>query len=84
MQIKAIQNQGEIKTIKKYTYDNEDTPLISKRKEILNELADKRLDEITELNEKINSDYLIYRYKGNTYDAKFGQFDNASSHLDKI
>ena len=31
-QIKAIQNQEEIETFKKYTYDNEDTPLISKKK----------------------------------------------------
>ena len=46
-EIKAIQNQGEIKTIKKYTYDNEDTPLISKQKEIFNELVDKRIEEIT-------------------------------------
>ena len=38
-QIKAIQNQENIKTIKKYTYDDEDTPLISKRKEIFNEFA---------------------------------------------
>ena len=44
--------QGEIKTIKKYTYDNEDTPLISKQKEIFNELVDKRLDEITNLDKK--------------------------------
>ena len=27
-QINAIQNQGQVKTIKNYTYDNEDTPLI--------------------------------------------------------
>ena len=46
-EIKAIQNQGEIKTIKKYTYDNEDTPLISKQKEIFNKLVDKRIEEIT-------------------------------------
>ena len=51
-EIKAIQNQGEIKTIKKYTYDNEDTPLISKQKEIFNELVDERLEEITGLNKK--------------------------------
>ena len=31
-QIKAIQNQGSIKTIKKYAYDDEDSPLISKPK----------------------------------------------------
>ena len=51
-QIKAIQNQGEIKTIKNYTYDYENTPLISKQKEIFNELVDKRLDEITNLDKK--------------------------------
>ena len=28
--IKAIQDQGQVKTIKKHTYDAEDTPLISK------------------------------------------------------
>ena len=33
-QIKATQNRGQVKTIKKYTYDDEDNPLISKQKEI--------------------------------------------------
>ena len=31
-QIKAIQDQGHVKTIKKYDYDDEDSPLISKQK----------------------------------------------------
>ena len=31
-QIKAIQNQGQFKTIKKYTYNGKDSPLISKKK----------------------------------------------------
>ena len=44
-QIKVIQNQGHIKKIKKYTYDDEDSPLISKQKEILNKLVHERLDE---------------------------------------
>ena len=38
-QIKAIQNQGKVKTLNKYGYDNEDSPLISKQKEIFNKLA---------------------------------------------
>ena len=29
-QVKAIQNQGQVKRIKKYTYDDKDSPLISK------------------------------------------------------
>ena len=81
---KANQNQGEIKTIKKYTYDNEDTPLISKQKEIFNELVDERLEKITDLDKKVDSDNLIYRYKGNTADAKFDKFENALNIINKI
>ena len=29
-QIKALQDQGQVKTIRKYAYDTEDTPFISK------------------------------------------------------
>ena len=45
-QIKTIEDQGNKhnKTIKKYPHDAEDTPLVSKRKEIFNELVDERLD----------------------------------------
>ena len=66
------------------TYDNEDTPLISKQKEIFKELADKKIEEITNLDKQVDPDDLLYSYKGNTADAKFNQFDNASSLLDKI
>ena len=41
-EIKAIQDQGKLKTIKKYDYDDEDTPFISKQKKIFNELVDER------------------------------------------
>ena len=84
-QIKAIQDQGQVKTIKKYDYDDdEDTPFISKQKEIFNELVDERLEKITDLDKKVNSDDLIYRYKGNTADAKFDKFDNALNIINKI
>ena len=62
-QIKAIQNQAEIKKITKCTYNNEDIPLTSKQKEIFHKLVDERLDEITKSDKKVNSD-LIYKYKG--------------------
>ena len=58
-QIKAIQDQGQVKTIKKYSYDDEDTPSISKQKEIFNELVDERLAKITDLDERVNSNDLI-------------------------
>ena len=48
---------------------------------MFNKFADKRLDEKTKLDEKVNLDNLIYRYKGKTTDAKF---DNAFNLLDKI
>ena len=44
----------------------------------------KRLDEKTKLDEKVNLDNLIYRYKVKTTDAKFDEFDNAFNLLDKI
>ena len=85
-QIKTIEeDQGQDKTIKKYDYDVEDTPFISKQKEIFNELVDKRLEKITDLDKKkVDSDDLIYRYKGNTADVKFNEFDNALDIIDKI
>ena len=51
-QMKAIQNQIQVKTIKKYDHDTEDTPFISKQKEIFNELVDERLEKITDLDKK--------------------------------
>ena len=83
-QIKAIHDQGQVKTIKKYAYDAEDTPFISKQKEIFNELVDERREKITDLDKNANSDDLIYRYKGNKADEKLDKFDNALSIINKI
>ena len=83
-QIKAVQDQGQAKTIRKYAYDGEDTLLISKQKEIFDELADERIKKVTELDKKVNYNDWINKYKGNIKDAEFNQFDNAFSFLDKI
>ena len=58
-QIKAIQDKEKVKTIKKYSYDSENTPFISKQKEIFNELVDEKFEKITDLDEKVNSNDLI-------------------------
>ena len=58
--------------------------MISKKKEIFNKLVDQRLGETTNLDKEVNSDDLTRRYKGNTSDAKFNEFDKAFSLLDKI
>ena len=83
-QIKSIQNQGQVKTIKKYIYEDEESSFILEQKEIFNKLADERLEQITELNRKINPYDLIYRYKGPTADAKFNEYYNALSLLNEI
>ena len=46
-------------------------------------LQRKGLTKKTELDKKVNSDNLIYRYKGRTADAKFDKFDNALDIIDK-
>ena len=64
-QIKTIEDQGKKQvdalntlksgnkiTVKKYTYGPNDTPFISKQKEIFNKLIDEKFEKITDLNEK--------------------------------
>ena len=57
---------------------------IAKQKEIFNKLLDEMLDEITNLDEKVKRDYLIYRYKGKTPDEKFNAYDNTLNLINKI
>ena len=82
--IKAIQDKEEVKKIEKYAYDADDSPFISKQKKTFNELVDERLAKITDLDERVNSDFLIYRYKGKTANAKFNEFDNVLDIVNKI
>ena len=51
---------------------------------MFNELVDERLEKITDLDERVNNDDLIYRYKGKADDAKFDEFDNALVIVNKI
>ena len=51
-QIKAIQYQGQLKTIKKYDPDADGTLFISKQKEIFNKLVDERREKATGLDRK--------------------------------
>ena len=78
--ITAIQNQGQVKTIKNILMMMK----IAKQKEKFNKLLDEMLDEITNLDEKVNCDYLIYRYGGKTPDEKFNTYDNTLNLINKI
>ena len=66
-----------LKQLKKYDSDDKDSLLISKQKEIFNELADKRLKEVIELDGKVKRNHLVYRYKGRSPHEKFDKYDNA-------
>ena len=83
-QTKAIQNQGQVKIIKKHFYDDRDSPLPLKQKEIFNKLVNKKNKEITKLNTEVSPNNLIYKYTGLTADAKFNESDNALGLIDKI
>ena len=83
-QIKAIQDKGRVKTIKKYDYGDKDSPLILKQKETFNELVKERRKEITESDEKVNRNNLVCRYKGKSLDVKFDKYDNAIDFFNKI
>ena len=96
-QIKTIEDQGKkqvdaLKTLKsdnkitieKYIYDSKDTPFISNEKEIFNKLMDERLEKITDFDERVNRDDLIYRYKGKVADRKFDEFENVLDIINKI
>ena len=56
----TLKSDNEI-TIKKYIFDPKDTPFIPRQKEIFNKLIDERLEKITDLDERVNRDDLIYR-----------------------
>ena len=96
-QIKTIEDQGKKNvdalntlksdkkiTIEKYTYDLKDTPFISKQKEIFSKLVDERIEKITDLDEIVNRNDLIHRYKGKVADTNFSKFDNALDLINKI
>ena len=44
---------------------------------------DERREKITDLDKKVNSHDLIYRYKGNTADVKFDDFNNGLDIINK-
>ena len=96
-QIKTIEDQGKKQvdalntlksdnkiTIKKYTYYPNDTLFISRQNEIFNKLEYDKLEKITDLDKKVDSDDLIYRYKGRLTDTKFDEFGNALGIINNI
>ena len=57
---------------------------LSLDKKKFNKLIDERLEKITDLDERVNRNDLIYRYKGEVADRKFDEFDNALDIINKM
>ena len=70
-QIKAIQDKRPIKSIKKFTYDINDSPIVLKEK------------KISKLDKMVDIDKLVFKYKGNTTNEDFTKFDNALDLINK-
>ena len=82
-QIKAIQDKRSIKSIEKFNYDINDSPLALKEKEIYNKLTEESFEKINNLDKKVNNK-LLFKYKGNTANEDFRGFDNAFDLISKI
>ena len=54
------------------------------QKRIFNKLVDERFEKIANLDREVKRDHLIYRYKGDTSDLKFNEFDSGVDVINKI
>ena len=83
-QIKAIQPKDFRKSIEKAKLDSDDDLNILKQKKIYNELTEEKKTEIKNLDNSVDRDKLIYKYKGNTSDADFSEYYGAVDLINKI
>ena len=65
-QTKAIQDKRPIKSIEKFTYDINDSPIVLKEKEIYNKLTEESFEKINNLDKKVDTNKLVFKYKGST------------------
>ena len=83
-QIKAIQDKTPIKSIEKFTYDINDSPVVLKERETYNKLTEEGFKKISNLDKSVDTNKLVFKYKGNTADEEFSKFDNALDLINKI
>ena len=70
-QIKAIQDKGPIKSFEKFTYDINDSRIVLKEKGIYNKLTKESFEKINNLDKSVDTNKLVFKYKGNTADEDF-------------
>ena len=83
-QIKAIQDKRPIKSIEKFTYDINDSPIVLKEKEIYNKLTEESFEKINSQDKRVDTNKLLFKYKGKTADENFSKFHNALDLINKI
>ena len=83
-QVKTIQDKRPIKSIKKFAYNISDSPIVLKEKEIYNKFTEESFDKINDLDKKVDTNNLVFKYKGNTADEDFSKFDSALDVINKI
>ena len=55
-----------------------------KEKEIYNKLTEESFEKINNLDKKVDTNKLLFKYKGNTPDEDFSKFNNALNLINKI
>ena len=83
-QIKAIQDKDFIKSIEKAKLDSDDYLDILKQKDIYNELTEEKKTEIKNLDNSVDRDKLIHKYKSNTSVPYFSEYYGAIDLTNKI
>ena len=83
-QIKATRDKRSIKSIEKFNYDINDSPIVLQEKEIYNKLTEESFEKISTLDKRDNIDKLMFKFRGNTADEDFSGFDNAVELISKI
>ena len=73
-----------MKSIEKYAYSINDSAMVLKEKEIYNKLTEESFEKINDLDKKVDTNKLVFKYKDKTADADFSKFDNALSLTNKI
>ena len=83
-QIKAVKDKDLSKSIEKAKLDSDDDLAILKQKEIYNELTEEKKTEMKNLDNSVDREKSIYKYKGNTSDADFSEYYGAIDLINKI
>ena len=73
-----------MKSIEKFTYDINDSPIVLKEKEIYNKLTEESFEKINNLDKIVDTNKLVFKYNGNAAKEDFSKFDNALDVINKV